>query len=212
MRKRLCALMMTLILLLSACGNMGGSGAEKLLQQVRGSYLEMAGCIGHGEIVADYGQRVYSFGVDFSWEKEGETLLRLTYPENVVGTTAHINKGETALEFDGVIVETGPLDEAGLTPIDVIPALLHNIREGYIADCALEEREGLQELHAICRDPEKVPGEGVEVQLWFDPETLGLLRGEVSSDGVTVIRCEITEFSMTSPERTDDIDNASPEE
>ena len=210
MRKRLCALMMTLALVLSACGGTGGNEAEKLLQQVRGSYLEMSGCIGHGEIVADYGQRVYSFGVDFSWEKEGETLLRLTYPENVVGTTAHIKNGETALEFDGVMIETGPLNETGLTPIDVIPALLHNIREGYVADCALEEREGLRELHTICRDPERVPGEGVEVQLWFDPETLGLLRGEISSDGVTVVRCEITEFGMTAAETAGDTDGMQP--
>lgn len=210
MRKRLCALMMTLPLFLSACGEVGGNEAEKLLQRVRGSYLEMSGCVGHGEIVADYGQRVYSFGVDFSWEKEGETLLHLTYPENVIGTTAHIKNGETALEFDGMIVETGPLNEMGLTPIDVIPALLKNIREGYVSDCVLEEREGLQELHTICRDPEKIPGEGVEVQLWFDPETLGLLRGEISSDGVTVVRCEITEFNIAVSENTEDIDGIQP--
>lgn len=210
MRKRLCALMMTLALALSACGDTGGNEAEKLLQRVRGSYLEMSGCVGHGEIVADYGQRVYSFGIDFSWEKEGETLLRLTYPENVAGTTAHIKNGETALEFDGVILETGPLSETGLTPIDVIPALLRNIQEGYIADCVLEERESLKELHMICRDPEKVPGEGVEVQMWFDTETLGLLRGEISSDGVTVIRCEITEFSMVTAEGAESAKESQP--
>lgn len=210
MRRRLCTLMMTLTLVLSACGYTSGNEAEKLLQRVRGSYLEMSGCVGHGEIVADYGQRVYSFGVDFSWEQKGETLLHLTYPDNVIGTTIHIKNGETALEFDGVIVETGPLNEMGLTPIDVIPALLNNIREGYIADCAIEEWEGIRELHTICRDPEKVPGEGAEVQLWFDSETLGLRRGEISSDGVTVVQCEISEFSMTVLDRTGDAGGVQP--
>ncbi len=124
MRRTLCALMIPLVLLLSACGGKG-SEAEELLQKIRGSYLEMTACSGHMDLTADYGQRVYTFGVDFTWEREGESVLTLTAPENVAGTTARIARGETVLEYDGVSVETGPLDSAGLTPMDVLPALLN---------------------------------------------------------------------------------------
>ena len=197
MRKRFCALMMILALSLSACESTGGYEAEKLLHKVRGSYLEMLSCMGKGEIVADYGQRVYHFSIDFSWEKDGETVLCLTAPENVAGATARIKNGETALEFDGVMIETGPLNEDGLTPIDVIPALLHSIQEGYISECVQEEQGEDHTLHMICRDPDKTPGNGIETQMWFDPESFSLLCGEISVDGVTIIRCQFSEFSIT---------------
>ena len=122
MRKSLCALMMTLALTLTGCGIWSESGrAEECLSRIRGQYLEMTACSGHADITADYGQRVYQFGVDFSWQKEGDTVLTLTAPEMVAGVTARIRAGETALEFDGVILETGPLNAAGLSPVTPCP-------------------------------------------------------------------------------------------
>lgn len=199
MRKRLCALMMTLILPLSACGGTGsGNEAEEKLTEVRGRYLEMTACSGHADLRADYGQRVYDYGIDFTWQREGETLLTLTAPENVAGTTAHISAGETALEYDGVMLETGPLNPAGLSPVDAIPALLSYAREGFAAECALEGAEGEEKrLHVICRDPETEPGAGTEAELWFSPETGTLLEGELSQEGFTVIQCRFTGFDMT---------------
>lgn len=199
MRRRLCALMMTLVLPLTACGGVEESEAENLALEIRSRYLEMTACTGHLELTADYGQRVYTYGVDMAWEKEGETRLTLTAPENVAGTVAHIANGETALEYDGVMAETGKLDEAGLTPVDAGPALLTCAREGFLAECVLEEWDGAQRLHVTSRDPEKVPGSGVETQLWFQPDTGTLLRGEISEDGFTVITCEVTNFTLTGP-------------
>ncbi len=200
MRKRLCALMMILVLPLSACGGKDGGGeAEKALAEIRGKYLEMTGCSGHAELTADYGQRVYAYGLDFTWQREGETLLTLTAPEVIAGTTAHIAAGETALEYDGVMLETGPLNAAGLAPVDAVPALLAYAREGFAAECAMEEGEESQRLHVICRDPESEPGTGTEADLWFDGTTGALLRGEISDGGMTVIQCDISDFGMDLP-------------
>jgi hypothetical protein len=198
-RRGLCALMMTLVLPLAACGGGGGNEAEALALEVRSRYLEMTACAGHLELTADYGQRVYVYGVDLTWEKEGETCLTLTAPENVAGTVARIANGETVLEYDGVMVETGELDGAGLTPVDAVPALLTCAREGFLAECALEDWDGAQRLHVTSRDPEEEPGSGVETQLWFQPDTGALLRGEISSDGFTVVTCEAVNFTLTGP-------------
>lgn len=193
--------MMTLVLVLTACGAPGAGGragneAEKLLTGTRNLYLDMAGCSGHADLTADYGERVYNYGVDFTWEKEGETLLTITAPENIAGTTARIHRGETALEYDGVMMATGPLDAAGLTPIDALPALLEYAREGFLAECALEDDGSGQRLRVVCRDPEDTPGTGVEAQLWFAPDTGFLLRGEISESGFTVIQCNFTAFAI----------------
>lgn len=202
MRRRLCALMMTLALALTACGGESGNEAEEAMLKTRGRYLAMTACSGHMDLTADYGQRVYTFGVDFTWAKEGETVLTLTAPENVAGATARIAAGETALEYNGVMLETGTLDSAGLSPIDALPALLTYAREGFLSECVLEDWDGVQRLHVICRDPEKEPGQGVEAQLWFDPDASALLRGEISEDGFTVIQCDVSGFSMECPPET----------
>lgn len=200
MGKRLFPLMMILVLILTACGG-GGNEAEECLQQVRGRYLEMTSCAGHVEITADYGQRVYSYGLNFTWKREGETLLVVTTPKSVAGTTARIAGGETALEYDGVMMETGPLDSTGLTPMDALPALLAYAREGYLAECVFEDWENETWLHVTCRDPGKDPGQGVEAQIWFLPEDGAMTRGEISEDGRTVILCDFTEFSMTTEKK-----------
>jgi len=186
---------MTLALLLAGCGGEEGQ-AEERMNTVRGRYLEMTACSGHADLTADYGQRVYIYGLDFTWKQEGETVLTLTAPEDVAGVTARIAAGETALEFGGTMVETGPLDSSGLSPIDALPALLAYAREGFAAECVLEDWDGEERLHVTCRDPEEEPGTGVECELWFEPESAALLRGELSAEGFTVIQCEVSGFVM----------------
>ena len=107
-RTGMCVLMMILGLSLSACGGAeGGNRAEQLALDIRGEYLEMGGCTASLELTADYGQRVYTYGIGLNYASEGETTLTITAPENIAGVTARILEGETALEYDGMRVETG---------------------------------------------------------------------------------------------------------
>lgn len=201
MFKRLCARMIPLALIvLCGCGATEENEAERLLLEARGQYLEMTACSGHMDMTVDYGQRVYDYGVDFFWEKEGETVLTLTAPDYVAGTTVRIAKGETALEYDGVMLETGPLNAEGLSPVDAVPAILTCLREGYLAECVLEVQEEKPSLHLTSRDPEKAAGEGAEMELWLDSETLALVRAELSDDGFTVLHCQCSNFALTLPE------------
>lgn len=197
MRLRTGVLTISLCLALTACGGGAGVGpAEQLALDIRGEYLELTGCAASLEVTADYGQRVYTYGMELDWRREGETVLTLTSPENVAGVSARIQAGETALEYDGMRVETGPLDDSGLSPVDGVPALLDYALEGFIAACGMEELDGVQALRVDCRDPERAPGEGRACALWFDPSTHALLRGELSQDGFTVLTCVFSEFQM----------------
>ena len=197
MRLRMGVLTISLCLALTACG--GGAGispAEQLALDIRGELLETAGCTAQLELTADYGQRVYTYGIDLSWQREGETVLTITAPENVAGITARILEGETALEYDGMRVETGPLDGSGMSPVDAVPVLLDYAEGGFIAACGMETLEEQEVLRVDCREPEAAAGTGRECSLWFDPSTHALLRGELSQNGFTVIQCVFTEFQM----------------
>lgn len=198
MRRVVCTLMMTLVLLTGCSG--GGQGAERSAEElalnIRTEYLAMTACRASADITADYGQRVYEYSVDISWQKDGETRLTITAPENIAGITARIQDGKSYLEYDGASIETGILSGTGLSPIEVVPAALNYILSGYIGECDFETVDERELLWFCCRDPESEPGVGTEAAFWFDPESHALTQAEILSDGYCVVRCVFQEFTM----------------
>ena len=128
MRKLLfCVPMM--ILLLSACtGGAEGNEAEELALQIRGEYLAMSSCAGQAAITADYGQRVYQYELAVAVDGE-ETTLTLSAPDTVAGITARVTGQDGQLEYDGLSVETGPLEPCVRRPRPVGrgPVRLHRV-------------------------------------------------------------------------------------
>ena len=198
-RLMLCVPMISL--LLAACGGgVQGSEAEQLALLVRGEYLAMTSCAMEASITADYGQRVYQYELTARGEGE-EMTLTLTAPETVAGVTARLDGGTGLLEYDGVSVETGPLDGDGLTPMSALPALLETARSGYIRACSLEDQEdGSRLLRMDCGQAEGQPGTGTEISLWFDPATYALAQGEITVDGFRVILCQCSNFTFEKQE------------
>lgn len=198
MRKRsLCAQMMIACFLLTACsGGVGVSKAEELALTIRTEYLAMTSCVAALAVTADYGERVYDYGLDMNWSKETGFVLSVTAPEDIAGVTIKIEAGQTALEYDGARIETGAITPGGLSPIDALPTFLDYARAGFIAECAEEKLGENQTLRVRYREPDSSPGTGLEADLWFDPISHILLRGELSSEGVTVIQCVFSNFQM----------------
>lgn len=195
-RKRsLCAQMMIAFFLLTACGGgVGVSKAEELALTIRTEYLAMTSCAAKLAVTADYGERVYDYGLDMGWSKETGFTLAVTAPEDIAGVTIKIEAGQTALEYDGARIETGAITPGGLSPIDALPTFLDYAREGFIAECTEEDLGETQTLRVRYREPDSPPGTGLEADLWFDPVSHALLQGELSSDGLTVVRCVFSGF------------------
>ena len=99
------------ILAVALCSCTESQEENQLALQLREDFLSMTGCSGQMEITADYGQRIYSYAVTFSSNEETGMTLVLTAPEEVAGITATIEHGQTNLVYDGVRLETGPLNE-----------------------------------------------------------------------------------------------------
>ena len=194
--KKVCTRMISLLLLCLLCGCTGADSNNDLTLELRSDFLSREGCSGVMELTADYGQRVYAYTVEFDGTvKDGMTLV-ITAPEEVAGITANIREGQTYLEYDGVRLETGPVNEEGLSPLDALPTFLTAMESGYIAETGSEMRGETEVLRICCRDPETDPGQGLETVLWFDKAQKTLLRGEVRSDGFTVIQCEFSAFIL----------------
>ena len=194
--KKVCTRMISLLLLCLLRGCTGADSNNDLTLELRSDFLSREGCSGVMELTADYGQRVYAYTVEFDGTvKDGMTLV-ITAPEEVAGITANIREGQTYLEYDGVRLETGPVNEEGLSPLDALPTFLSAMESGYIAETGSEMMGETEVLRICCRDPETDPGQGLETVLWFDKAQKTLLRGEVRSDGFTVIQCEFSAFIL----------------
>lgn len=203
MRKTWFCVLLIPLLLLCACEWPGGGEAateqtaQETAHELRDRYLAAEGCSGTVEVTADYGLRVYQFTLDFQWEREGETVLSITAPEELAGLTARVGAGESRLEFDGVSLGTGDLTGGeGLTPMELIPAVMGYTLDGYMAECVYEVLGEAEALRVLYRDPEGKAGQGVECSLWFDRASGALLRAELSSDGVLVLTGQFTNVQL----------------
>lgn len=198
-RKRtLCAQMITLCLLLAACGG-GETGAgkeEELALSVRTEYLAMTTCTANLAVTADYGERVYDYDLNLGWQKESGFTLAVTAPEDVAGVTITVAEGQTALEYDGARIETGAVTPGGSSPIDALPAFFDYAKEGFMASCVMEEADGAETLRVDYREPDGTAGQGTEATLWFDTASHALTRGELLVDGTVVIQCVFSGFQM----------------
>lgn len=193
----LCTPMILLFLVVASCGTLGNTDNDQLALKIRGEYLAAQMCQGTMSVTADYGQRVYNYKMTFQWEPRGDLILTVTEPENLAGITARVSQGKSMLEYDGVRLETGSLAQNVASPIDGFPLLLTDIREGYIAECGAEMLGQQQALRICCRDPNQMPGQGIEGVIWFDWETHAMLRGELRSDGNTIVSFDLDTFSMS---------------
>jgi len=189
-----CVLMMTL--LLTGCGRDPEDSPENLAAQIRGEYLNLRQWSAEVTLCADYGEQVFDFTANVTWEREGETVIVITGPELIAGITARIREGETFLEYDGAGLSLGMLDLSGLTPVSAVPALMECITTGYMARCSWQGEGETRMLSVLCSDPAVPLGKGVEYTLLFDPESHALIQAEVSVDGTLRLRAEFSDFTM----------------
>lgn len=201
MRKTLfCVLMITV--LLTACGGRGNSkSAEQQALEIRMEYLSRPGCYGTAEVSVDYGRRVYQFTLQFEQSGEGRTVLTVLAPEELAGLTAVVETGESRLEYQGLSLGTGDLTGEGLTPLEFLPTVMEQVREGYMAECVFETLGETECVRIVFREPDASPQTGLECHLWLERESGGMVRTELFWDGTLVLSSDFTSFTIG--EKTD---------
>lgn len=175
---------------------------EKALM-ARTTYLSFQEGSAQCTVTADYGERVYdfSFVTSFSMSEEGlETTLSLTAPEELKGITVTQRGGDSRLEWDTVLLETGDLSENGLSPVTTFPTLMKAMQKGEIYALSEKEMFTPQGTKTVLELLTREGGETgvVESTLWLCSETLALLGGEIFVDGARVITCQVSQFVITS--------------
>ena len=181
MKKRLVLLCLLLSLLLSACGSAALDRFEAFSAR-----LNQAEALSFtAELTAAYPARTARFSLRYSQE-DGVQRITVLGPDSISGISARLEAGSTALEYDGLILDTGDLDEFGLTPMSALPLLTDALGRGH-ADAFWAE-EGLDAVELLYDD-------FTRVRAWFDAEGLPC-RAEIQCGDRVTVSCEIKNWSM----------------
>lgn len=185
MRKALISVLMISLLLLGGCGE-----REARLQNDFAAFrdaLIAAGGVGfRAELTADYGETVSTYLLAVSYDGQ-ETAVEIMEPALLSGVRAVAKWGEAAMEYDGVMLGAGPLDEDGLTPVSALPAILSAMAGGHEELLWWDGDTAAARLYV---------GESSACTVWLD-KGLVPVRAELSSGGRTVISCAITDWTIT---------------
>lgn len=181
MKKRLVLFPLLFCLLLSACGsavlNRYEAFSDKLSRAEELSFT--------AELYAVYPNRTAQFSLRYALE-DGVQRVTVLGPDSISGITARLEEGKSALEYDGLILDTGDLDEFGLTPMSALPLLTDALRRGH-ADAFWTE----EDLDAV----ELIYDDATLVRTWFDGDGL-LCRAEIQCGDRVTVRCEIKNWKM----------------
>lgn len=177
MRKIL--LFTSVFLLFTACS---GKASSQSFVDIRAAYL-VSDVTLSADIIADYGDRCYEYGVSYSGDgKSGEVTV--LSPEEICGISARIDENrKVSLKCDDAVIDTGVLYGTGITPVEALPLIVNAIREGYVSSVYTENLDGVDYITVEIDETPAGESEKIIYTLWFAAEDDSLHKAEISADG-----------------------------
>ena len=178
---------------------MSGCGAREFVRAKDTVAERLAGaeCLSFtANLRAEYEHKTARFTLSYYEDSDGGKVTVLA-PQLIAGVTARIEPGSTSLEYDGVCLGTGELDDFGLSPMSALPMLVQALREGGMNTGWSEGGFTVLELQSC---------DELVCTVWFDGETMTPRQAELASDGRVKVFVEISDwqegFSPAAPEET----------
>lgn len=128
------------------------------------------------------------YTVDYNYVKDGAQKVSVIAPESIADISVTIENGETGLTFDGARLETGRLDESGLSPLSALPSLMNAWVGGNVSESGSAKHDGTDCTLIISRHT--YDGTALEYRTWFEKSSKKPLYAEIFSNGRRVIQCE----------------------
>ncbi len=132
---------MVLVMMLAGCSKENADRQQALT--FRTALMEAGGCRFSAEIQADYGERVYEFGVDCHFVVEDGAVLTVTAPEEIAGISAEVSEGGGKISFEDTQLDFGQMANGHVAPM-ALPWLLGNGWTSAYLESAVEDGEYLK--------------------------------------------------------------------
>ena len=174
-------------LLLSGCANTTKEIERGMTLRTR--LLQSSSCSFHVEITADYGDLLYTFGMDCQGNADGDMTFSVSAPESIAGITGKITQENGSLTFDRQALFFSLLTDDQLSPISAPWILLKTLRSGYLTSACLEEGQ----LRLTIDD--SYEEDALQLDIWLDGQDMPE-RAEILYDGRQILSLRVTDFRI----------------
>ncbi len=99
------------------------------------SQLQQQACSFEAAVTADYGEEIYTFGMDCRIEKDGSMFFRVTAPESIAGITGTVDREKGELTFSDTVLAFEWMADDLLSPVSAPWVMMHTLLGGYISTC-----------------------------------------------------------------------------
>ena len=191
MRKGVCVPMIALCLLLAGCG-----GAEETkAANVRDRYHDMAGCSMTAVVSCAQEDQRWEATLQCEYIPDGESTVEVLEPETIAGVRAKLSDTDWSLEYEGNVLNIGPLSDEEISPVASLPRLMNALRDGWLLE-ENQEKWGEVPCLRITVDQSGVQDGKILSTLWLRQDDGTPLRGEISVDGEIILTAEFTSFAF----------------
>lgn len=188
MRRWLAAVLMMLLLPLSAC-SAGETDELQTPMAFRTALLSAGECSFTAQMRVDLEDRLYDVTLECECSADGSARLTVLAPDTIAGISAQLQQGRGTLDYDGMAVDFGLLPQTELAPIAIPALVVAYWREAYI-DSAGWEDETLRVTYDNDMDDEQII-----VDTWFDAQQTPIYA-EVSVDGTVRATIQLTDVTI----------------
>lgn len=183
--KRLILLVMVVVLL-AGCTS-GDTQMDRAL--ALRAKLQQSSVIFDVKIVADYGDKTYTFALACEADKVGNMKFSVTQPQSIAGITGTVSKGTGKLTFDDRVLAFDILADKLISPVSGPWVMMQTLRGGYLTSCA---KEG-QMLRLTIDD--SYEEKALHMDIWLDQDDLPV-QCDVFWNGRRLLSMEVTNFTF----------------
>ncbi len=193
MRLWKCVPMITLLLLLAACG--GEDGGESRTADLRDRYHDMAGCAMEATVSCGQEGLVWTADLRCEYVPGGESVIEVRAPETIAGVRGVLSETDWRLEYEDASLNAGTLSDEEISPAACLPRLMNALRDGWLLEENEEEWDGIPCLR-ITVDQTGIKDGKILSTLWLNLEDGTPVRGEIAVDGEIILTADFTSFSF----------------
>lgn len=189
MRRSLFAALFLALIFLSSCGLSKTEDDIQPAIDFRAKLLNAGGASFIAEVIADYGDEVYSFTLDCTYSSDGTTQITVLLPETISGITAKIENDSGTVSFGETELTFGTLADDVVTPLAAPAVVGRSWQSAYIAAAGKEEKscrisyEDGYEADKLCIDT------------WFSAEGIPIYS-EICYHNNCILRMNISNFQF----------------
>ena len=154
----------------------------------RDKLLSAQGCRFSAEITADYGDTLYTFGMDCQADPSGNMTFQVTEPDSIAGIEGSVSYSGGTLDFADTALQFDLMADDQLTPVSAPWILLKTLRSGYIASACYEE-----ELLRLSVD-DSYEDDALRLDVWLRDGNP--VRGDVLYDGLRILTLDVKDFEL----------------